>query len=108
MSWPAWQSVVASVIPQQLRQRYFGVNFTLLNLGIGIGGVVGGFFVDVGRRPAPSRRSTSPTRSSYLPALLLLLGPLRHVAGKVEVEAERRRRARWATSPCSAARRWRR
>jgi MFS family permease len=47
MSWPAWQSVVASVIPQALRQRYFGVNFTLLNLGIGIGGVAGGFFVDV-------------------------------------------------------------
>src|SRR6478736_3934596 len=47
MSWPAWQSVVASVIPQQLRQRYFGVNFTLLNLGIGIGGVLGGLFVDV-------------------------------------------------------------
>jgi MFS family permease len=84
MSWPAWQSVVASVIPTQLRQRYFGVNFTLLNLGIGIGGVVGGFFVDV-----------SDTRTfqtiyladavSYLPALLLLLGPLRHVAGKVDV-----------------------
>ncbi|WP_028650407.1 MFS transporter [Nocardioides halotolerans] len=84
MSWPAWQSVVASVIPSQLRQRYFGVNFTLLNLGIGIGGVVGGLFVDV-----------SDTRTfqtiyladsvSYIPALLLLLGPLRHIAGKVEV-----------------------
>ncbi|MDX6325866.1 MAG: hypothetical protein QOK15_2220, partial [Nocardioidaceae bacterium] len=26
MSWPAWQSLVASVIPPQLRQRYFGLN----------------------------------------------------------------------------------
>jgi MFS family permease len=86
MSWPAWQSVVASVIPSELRQRYFGVNFTLLNLGIGIGGVVGGLFVDV-----------SDTRTfqaiylvdavSYLPALVLLLGPLRHIAGKVEAVA---------------------
>ncbi len=87
MSWPAWQSIVASVIPQGLRQRYFGVNFTLLNLGIGIGGVVGGLFVDV-----------SDTRTfqtiyladavSYLPALLLLLGPLRHIAGKVAARAD--------------------
>jgi MFS family permease len=84
MSWPAWQSVVASVIPPELRQRYFGVNFTLLNLGIGIGGVVGGFFVAV------SDVRTFQTiylvdAVSYVPALLLLLGPLRHVAGRVEV-----------------------
>ena len=85
MSWPAWQSVVASVIPSELRQRYFGVNFTLLNLGIGLGGVVGGFFVDV------SDTRTFQTiyladAASYLPALLLLLGPLRHVARRVVVD----------------------
>src|SRR4051795_7688781 len=84
MSWPAWQSVVASVIPQALRQRYFGVNFTLLNLGIGIGGVAGGFFVDVGRVRTFQTIYVADA-ISYLPALLLLLGPLRHVAGKVEV-----------------------
>jgi MFS family permease len=86
MSWPAWQSIVASVIPPVLRQRYFGVNFTLLNLGIGIGGVIGGLFVDV------SDARTFQTiyladATSYLPALLLLLGPLRHIAGKVERSA---------------------
>ncbi len=87
MSWPAWQSMVASVIPQGLRQRYFGVNFTLLNLGIGIGGVIGGLFVDV------SDARTFQTiyladAASYLPALLLLLGPLRHIAGKVETTTD--------------------
>jgi MFS family permease len=86
MSWPAWQSMVASVIPPELRQRYFGVNFTLLNLGIGVGGVLGGFFVDV------SDARTFQTiyladAVSYLPALLLLLGPLRHIARKVEAAA---------------------
>ena len=86
MSWPAWQSVVASVIPQQLRQRYFGVNFTLLNLGIGIGGVAGGFFVDVGDTRTFQTIYLADA-ASYLPALLLLLGPLRHVAGRVEVDA---------------------
>src|SRR3712207_6179892 len=49
LSWPAYQSLVATVIPARIRMRYFGVNFTLLNLGIGIGGIVGGFFVDGGR-----------------------------------------------------------
>ncbi len=86
MSWPAWQSVVASVIPQRLRQRYFGVNFTLLNLGIGIGGVVGGFFVDVDDT-STFQAIYLADAVSYLPALLLLLGPLRHVAGRVVVEA---------------------
>jgi len=86
MSWPAWQSVVASVIPTHLRQRYFGVNFTLLNLGIGIGGVIGGFFVDVGD-VRTFQTIYLADAVSYVPALLLLLGPLRHVAGKVEVTA---------------------
>jgi MFS family permease len=83
MSWPAWQSMVASVIPQGLRQRYFGVNFTLLNLGIGVGGVLGGFFVDVSD-PRTFQTIYLADAVSYLPALLLLLGPLRHIAGKVE------------------------
>ena len=86
MSWPAWQSMVASVIPQRLRQRYFGVNFTLLNLGIGIGGVIGGVFVDVSDASTFQAIYVADA-ASYLPALLLLLGPLRHIAGKVEATA---------------------
>jgi MFS family permease len=84
MMWPASQSLIATVIPQQLRQRYFGVNFTLINLGIGIGGIIGGFFVDVAR-PQTFQTIYLADGASYLPALLLLLGPLRHVAGRVEV-----------------------
>ena len=48
VEWPAVQSLIAAVVPSGLRQRYFGLNFTLLNLGIGLGGIVGGLFVDVG------------------------------------------------------------
>ena len=105
MSWPASQSLVASVDPAELRQRYFGVNFTLLNLGIGIGGVVGGLFVDVGR-PLTFQAIYLADARRYLPALLLLLGPLRHVAGRVDVVATTTTPAPWATSRCCAARRW--
>jgi MFS family permease len=84
MMWPAAQSMVATVIPSALRQRYFGVNFTLINLGIGVGGVIGGFFVDVAD-PRTFQTIYLADGASYLPALALLLGPLRHVAGRVEV-----------------------
>jgi len=47
--WPASQSLVAAIVPAELRQRYFGVNFTLLNLGIGVGGIISGLLVDVDR-----------------------------------------------------------
>ncbi|GAB3249566.1 MFS transporter [Nocardioides dilutus] len=85
LSWPAFQSMIASVVPSRLRQRYFGVNFTLLNLGIGIGGVVGGLFVDV-ERVATFQAIYLADAASYLPALTLLLGPLRHVGGHVVIE----------------------
>lgn len=87
MSWPAWQSLVASVIPQHLRQRYFGLNFTLLNLGIGIGGVAGGLFVDTGLTWTFQALYLADA-VSFLPALFLLLVPLRHVAGRPATHEE--------------------
>jgi MFS family permease len=82
LSFPTWQSLVATVIPSELRQRYFGVNFTLLNLGIGIGGLVGGVLVSVSELWTFQAIYLADA-ASYVPALLLLLGPLRHVGGRV-------------------------
>ena len=63
------------MIPSELRQRYFGVNFTLLNLGIGIGGLVGGR----GRATSTTSATFQPIylgdAVSYLPALFLMLVP---------------------------------
>ncbi|MFC5175817.1 MFS transporter [Nocardioides taihuensis] len=81
VSWPAWQSLVANVIPTELRQRYFGVNFALLNLGIGIGGIIGGFLADVDD-PRTFQALYLVDALSFTPALVLLLWPLRHVAGR--------------------------
>jgi MFS family permease len=81
VSWPGFQTFIAAVVPTALRQRYFGVNFTLLNLGIGIGGIVGGVFVDVDRL-VTFQAIYLGDAVSYLPALFLMLVPLRHVAGR--------------------------
>ena len=81
VEWPAVQSMIASVVPSGLRQRYFGLNFTLLNLGIGLGGVVGGLFVDI-HHPRTFQVIYVADALSFLPAIYLLSVPLRHVAGR--------------------------
>jgi MFS family permease len=81
VEWPAVQSLIASVVPSELRQRYFGLNFTLLNLGIGLGGIVGGLFVDV-HRPRTFQAIYIADALSFLPAIYLLCVPLRHLAGR--------------------------
>ena len=81
IAWPAVQSLIASVVPTAQRQRYFGVNFALLNLGIGIGGIAGGFLVDIDRT-VTFQAIYRPTQPATCRPSLLLLGPLRHVAGR--------------------------
>ncbi len=40
--WPGFNAMIGAVVPSAIRQRYFGINFTLVNLGIGIGGLLAG------------------------------------------------------------------
>jgi len=85
--WPAFNALIASVVTGDLRQRYFGVNFALVNLGIGLGGVVGGFYVDV-TRPETFTAIFLADAASMLVPIGLLLGPLRHVHGRAEQPAD--------------------
>lgn len=87
LGWPAAQAMISSVVPSEIRSRYFGMNFSLLNLGIGIGGVVGGMVVDVDR-PFTFQAMYLGNAVSYLPALFLMLVPLRQVGGPVRVSHE--------------------
>ncbi|GAA1509971.1 MFS family permease [Agromyces terreus] len=83
VSWPGFNALVASVVTGELRQQYFGVNFALLNLGIGVGGVIGGFYVNVAE-PATFTVIFLVDAASCLIPVALLLGPLRHVRTQSE------------------------
>lgn len=83
VSWPAFNALIAAVVSGELRQQYFGINFALVNLGIGVGGIVGGIFADVDRPGTFTAIFLGDALSGLVP-MALLLGPLRHVHGRAE------------------------
>lgn len=83
VGWPSVNALVATVVDGDLRQRYYGVNFALLNLGVGVGGVVGGLVVDVDR-PGTFVMAFLVNAATFLLPVVVLLGPLRHLHGRVE------------------------
>ena len=78
VSWPGFNALIASVVEGDLRQQYFGINFALVNLGIGVGGIIGGFYVDVHAPETFTMIFLIDAATSLIP-MALLLGPLRHV-----------------------------
>jgi MFS family permease len=89
VSWPAFNALVASVVRGQTRMQYFGVNFALVNLGIGLGGIIGGLYVDVAR-PETFTMIFLANAVTMLVPIALLFGPLRHLHARAErpVDAE--------------------
>ena len=63
-----------------MRQQYFGINFALVNLGIGLGGILGGLYADVSE-PHTFTVIFLADGASMLVPIALLLGPLRRVHG---------------------------
>jgi MFS family permease len=84
MGWPTSQALISSVVPSPIRARYFGMNFSLLNLGIGIGGIIGGLVADVHHLWSFQLMYLGDA-VSYLPSLFLVLVPLRHIGGPAPV-----------------------
>ncbi len=83
VSWPAFNALVAAVVTGQARQQYFGINFALVNLGIGLGGIIGGLYADVDN-PSTFTVIFLVDAASMLVPIGLLLGPLRHVHGRAD------------------------
>lgn len=78
VGWPAFNAMIAAIVKGPLRTQFFGVNFALLNAGIGVGGIIGGFVVDV-ERPETFTAVFLADAACMLIPIALLLGPLRHV-----------------------------
>jgi MFS family permease len=83
--WPASQSLVAAVVPSGIRQRYYGTNFTLLNAGIGLGGLGSGLVVSEAR-PWTFTAIYLLDAVTFIAPLAVLAGPLRHVGNAVPRE----------------------
>ncbi|MGC5017578.1 MFS transporter [Micromonospora sp. DT47] len=73
--WSGQNTILASLTADDERQRVYGLNFALLNLGIGVGGLTAGAIVDTAR-PATFQLIYLIDAVSYLtPAIILLSLP---------------------------------
>ncbi|MGH3736323.1 MAG: MFS transporter [Micromonosporaceae bacterium] len=78
----AVSTILASLAGEGERQRVFGFNFTLLNLGIGVGGLLAGWYVDL-QRVATFQLLYLVDAATFLAPLLIVL-LLRHIGGRVK------------------------
>ena len=81
-SWPATNALLAGVTTPEQRSRAYAVEFTLLNAGIGIGGVAGGLIADTSR-PGTFELLYAVDAASFVLAAALLATLRRGVGGPV-------------------------
>ena len=72
MIWPAQSTIIAELTDENDRQRVFGIQFMLLNLGLGIGGLIAASMVDLGD-PSTFVRLYLLDAFSYLSYVVVLL-----------------------------------
>lgn len=96
IGWSAGNTFISALVRGPLRQRYFGVTFALLNLGIGVGGLIAGVFVDV-HSPITFEVIFIVDAVLVLIPGIWLLGPLRHVHARATRPDEDGSAASYAT-----------
>jgi MFS family permease len=84
--WSGQTTIMASLVTEAERQKAFGLNFTLINLGIGAGGLVAGTFVDVHRPQTFLIIYLCDAATNLIPFAILL--SLRNVGGRVAQTAD--------------------
>ncbi|KAB1913073.1 MFS transporter [Micromonospora sp. AMSO31t] len=82
--WSGQNTILASLTGDGERQRVFGLNFALLNLGIGVGGLISGAVVDVARPVTFQAIYVLDAVSYLMPGLILLTLP--HVGHRLVQE----------------------
>jgi len=78
--WAPQAAILSRLSPPEHRQRVFGLQFMLLNLGLGIGGLIGAAFLDVDR-PVTFTVLYAANALSFLVYLVAVAG-LRGVSGR--------------------------
>ncbi|MEH0938245.1 MFS transporter [Micromonospora psammae] len=73
--WSGQSTILASLTADDERQRVYGLNFALLNLGIGIGGLTSGAIVDTSRPVTFELIYLLDAVTYLMPALILLSLP---------------------------------
>ena len=83
--WSGQNTILASLVPESQRQQVFGLSFTLLNLGIGVGGMISAAIVDVSRPVTFQAIYLGDAVSYLIPAAILVSMP--HVGRRLTVAA---------------------
>ncbi|SCG52048.1 MFS transporter [Micromonospora inositola] len=73
--WSGQTTILASLTDDGERQRVFGLQFALLNLGIGVGGLISGAVVDIARPVTFQAIYLLDALSYLMPGLILLTLP---------------------------------
>jgi MFS family permease len=73
--WSGQNTILATLVSEEERQRTFGLQFTLLNLGIGVGGVISGSIVDPTRIGTFQAIYYADAVSYLIPGIILLTMP---------------------------------
>ncbi|HWL64972.1 MAG TPA: MFS transporter [Actinomycetota bacterium] len=80
--WPSMQSMLSTVVDPSQRSPMFAVHYASLNLGIGIGGIIGGVVANISD-PASFERLFAIDALTFLPVIaILLLAPSLAGAGR--------------------------
>ena len=82
--WPPQTTMMARMVPANQRQRFFGMQFMMLNLGLGAGGMISSFIVDV-RNPATFDQLFQLDALSYAVYLVFIVS-LRGIGGRLSDE----------------------
>ena len=83
--WAPSSALIVQEVPEEHRQAAFGLNFMLLNLGLGLGGLVGSLIVDVDRPETFQTLYTVDAVSYFIFFLFIYLlkghgGPIGHIS----------------------------
>ncbi|MGH2752912.1 MAG: MFS transporter [Actinomycetota bacterium] len=84
--WPATNSLFVTIVPPEKSSRIFAVHYASLNLGIGLGGILGGLVADV-TRPGTFQALYIFDGLSWIFFAVVLLR-MKNVGGKPEAERD--------------------